>query len=197
MYSGSGGFAPSIERAAAPPQPTHAVVLDQRCPHAQLMGLPPGPAGTIATVKLMKRLARDAVRDPNQIARNQAISIIEAAGLRSHQWVPQITALQKWVQKNIRYIRDPVEFELVQTPEVTLKLRRGDCDDQATLLGAMLQAAGHPARFVAVGIRGGPFSHVYVETMAGKRWLGAETIHPMPLGWTPPDATSRYVLPLS
>jgi len=178
-------------------EPRGAVVLDSRAPRAQLMGLPPGPAGTVATLKIMKKLARAAIRDPNQIARAQAFKIFDMAGLKSRQWVPEIQALQRFVQNNIVYTRDPVNLELVQSPEVTLKLRRGDCDDQATLLGAMLEAAGHPAKFVAVGVNGGPFSHVLVETKAGAGWLAAETILKKPLGWYPPDATSRYELQLS
>lgn len=196
MYSGPRASDPSIQRIVSA-GPAHAVVLDHRSPRATLMGLPPGPAGTVATVKLMKRLAKEAIRSPTQAVRAQALEIFRANNLQARQWIPEIAALQRWVQKNITYTRDPVEVELVQTPEVTLKLRRGDCDDQATLLGAMLEATGHPARLVAVGVGGGPFSHVYVETKAAKGWLGAETIHPKPLGWKPPDATSRYELNLS
>ena len=177
------------------PQPTHAVVLDSRAPRAVLQGLPSGPAGTVATLRIMKRLANEAVRSPNQLARNKALEIYRNAGLRSRD-TNEVAVLQRWVQNYIRYVRDPVDVELVQTPEVTLKLATGDCDDQATLLAAMLKATGHPAQFVAVGVNGGPFSHVLVETRLGRGWVAAETILKKPLGWYPPDATSRYVLPV-
>lgn len=178
-------------------QPQAAVVLDPRAPRATLMGLPSGPAGTVATLKIMKKLARDSIRASNQTIRAKALEIFNLAGLRSRQWVPEVQALQRFVQNNIRYVRDPVDVELVQTPEVTLKLGTGDCDDQATLLGAMLEATGHPSRLVAVGVNGGPFSHVLVETKVSSNWVPVETILKKPMGWFPPDATSRYTLPLS
>lgn len=190
MYSSVRETAPAT---ATPASPTHALIIDPRSPRATLMGLPSGPAGTAATLSIMKRLAREAVNAPTQLARNQALEIFRGAGLRSRDWIGEAKALQQWIQNCIRYVRDPVDVELVQTPEVTLKNRTGDCDDQATLLAAMLKATGHPARFVAVGIKGGPFSHVLVETkLNSSKWAAAETILKKPFGWYPPDATSRY-----
>jgi len=192
MYSVRG----EIPSPASPSQsPTHAVVLDMRAPRASLQGLPSGPAGTVATLRIMKRLANEAVRSPHQYARAKALEIFKSSGLRSRD-TQEIGTLQRWIQNCIRYVRDPVDVELVQTPEVTLKLGTGDCDDQATLLAAMLKATGHPAQFVAVGINGGPFSHVLVETRLGRGWVAAETILKKPVGWYPHDATSRYVLPV-
>jgi transglutaminase-like putative cysteine protease len=171
--------------------------IDPRAPRALLMGLPSGPAGTVATLKIMKRLAREAIRSPNQLVRNKALEIFRNAGLPPRDWFGQIRALQAWVQNCIRYVQDPVDVELVQTPEVTLKLGTGDCDDQATLLASMLESTGHLAKFVAIGVKGGPFSHVLVETKTGRGWAAAETILKKPFGWYPPDATSRYELNLS
>lgn len=189
MYSGA---RESLSASSSPNSPTHALVIDPRSPRAQLMGLPSGPAGTVATLGIMKRLANEAVKAPTQLARNQALEIFRSAGLRSREYIPEAQALQRWVQNCIRYVRDPVDVELVQTPEVTLKLRTGDCDDQATLLAAMLKATGHPAKFVAVGMNGAPFSHVLVETKINSKWVAAETILKKHFGWYPPDATSRY-----
>lgn len=192
MYTGVREAVPASNSSASP---THALVIDPRSPRAQLMGLPSGPAGTVATLAIMKRLANEAKTQPSQLARNQALQIYRDANLRSRDGVGEVRALQMWIQNHIRYVRDPVDVELVQTPEVTLKLRTGDCDDQATLLAAMLKSTGHPAQFVAVGINGGPFSHVLVETPVGSsgKWVAAETILRKHLGWYPPDATSRYV----
>lgn len=141
----------------------------------------------------MQRLAREAVRDPRQYARLKALEIYQRAGIGPKQYAQEARALQVFVQNCIRYVRDPVNVELVQTPEVTLKLSAGDCDDQSTLLAAMLDATGHEARFVAVGMDGGPFSHVLVETKIGDSWVPAETILKKPLGWYPSGVTSRLV----
>lgn len=189
MYSGVREAHPANN---SPASPTHALVIDPRSPRATLMGLPPGPAGTAATLGIMRKLARDAVTAPTQLARNQALQVFKNSGLRARDWIGEAQALQRFVQNCIRYVRDPDGVELVQTPEVTLKLRTGDCDDQATLLASMLKATGHPAKFVAVGINGGPFSHVLVETKINSKWIAAETILKKHFGWYPPDATSRY-----
>lgn len=170
--------------------------MDNRPPVARLMGLPGGSAGTIHTVRIMKKLAKDAVRDPKQIIRNKALEIFRSFGVASRAFLPEAQALQRFVQRSIAYRRDPTDYELVQSPEVTLKLGAGDCDDQATLLGALLMTTGHPARFVAVGMDGNPFSHVLVETKVANEWRCAETILPKPFGWYPQNVTSRYELSL-
>ena len=200
MYSGRRA---TVEISRVPQSPSSVMTLDAargidpRQPRALLMGLPNGPAGTVATIKIMKRLARESIRSPQQLARNKATDIYRAAGLHPRDWFGEIRALQSWVQNNIRYVQDPTDLERVQGPEETLKRGTGDCDDQATLLGAMLESTGHPAKLVAVGVKGGPFSHVLVETKTGRGWIAAETILKKPLGWYPPDATSRYELNLS
>lgn len=170
-----------------------AVILDSRAPVAKLMGLPSGPAAIVKTLKIMADLARAAERSPTQYARAKANEIYRAAGIRPRQYTQEARALQSWVQNNIRYVRDPVNVELVQSPEVTLKLLTGDCDDQATLLAAMLTATGHPSQFVAVGMNGAPFSHVLVETKIADKWVPAETILKKPLGWYPANVTSRLL----
>jgi hypothetical protein len=54
----------------------------------------------------------------------------------------QARKLYEFVRDEIRYIRDPLLFEDVQPPEVTLKRLSGDCDDQAVLLCSLLLAIG-------------------------------------------------------
>jgi transglutaminase-like putative cysteine protease len=155
---------------------------------ARLGLIPNGEAGAQRTVDQMVQLAKDAVRDPQQ-------KIREAAGriIGNSSWVEQARKLQEWVATNIRYVRDPTEVELVQTPQYTLQQRMGDCDDQAVLLAAMLDSVGHPARFIAIGLNGQPLSHVMVQTLIGTQWAGAETIIPRPLGWMPPGITKWYI----
>jgi transglutaminase-like putative cysteine protease len=139
-------------------------------------------------MRRMRSLVHDAIRDPQQRIRETAGKIIGQSG-----FVEQIRAIQNFVQTNIRYIHDPPELELVQTPQYTLQHRMGDCDDQAVLVASLLTAIGHPSRFVAVGLNGGPLSHVLTQTLIGTQWVGVETIIPKPLGWMPP-ATSRYIV---
>jgi hypothetical protein len=59
-------------------------------------------------------------------------------------------------------VRDPAGRELVQEPELTLKIASGDCDDSATLLLALLLSIGHVPRAVVVDLTGRGYSHIYV-----------------------------------
>jgi transglutaminase-like putative cysteine protease len=137
----------------------------------------------------MRQLVRDAVRDPNQQIREAALNILRGV----NSFAAQAQAIQAWVQQNIEYRRDPPDVELVQTPQVTMQLRAGDCDDQAVLTAALLQSTGHPSQFIAVGIRGDPLSHVLTQTLIGSSWVAVETIERRPLGWMPPGVTSYYI----
>lgn len=161
-------------------------------PPVQLKHIPSGDAGAVATVRIMRDLAKGAVRNPDQIVRTKVRELL--SGLPPRQWMAEIRALHAFVRDQIRYLKDPVGVELVQTPEKTLEYGQGDCDDKATLLAAMLSAAGHPARFVAVGLGGGPLSHVLVETQVGPRWIPLETIIDREPGWFPEGVTKAYRL---
>lgn len=198
MYSGHNSRPASADFST--PSPRQQITLspdNSRAPVARLMGLAPGVNGTIQTLRIMRKLARESVKQPDQRIRLTALEIFRGAGVASRAaWLGQAQALQRYVANNIAYIRDPVDLELVQTPDVTLNLRAGDCDDQSTLLAALLVATGHPSRFVAVGMDGGPLSHVLVETKIGERWCAAETIIKKPFGWFPPNVTSRYIQPV-
>lgn len=159
---------------------------------ARTVAIPDGKAGTVATLRIMRQLARDAIRDPSQKIRNFALQIF--ADLPPRQWAAEVDRLHSFVRDQIRYVRDPVDLELVATPEKTLELRAGDCDDKATLLAALLEATGHPARFLAVGLNGGPFSHVLTQSKIGPHWISLETIIAKPMGWHPQGVTSNYIM---
>lgn len=156
---------------------------------AALSGIPDGQAGSIATMRAMRQLVRDAVRDPGQQIRESALSILRGVNTFSDQ----ARAIQQWVQRNIEYRRDPPDLELVQTPQVTLQLRAGDCDDQSVLTAALLQSTGHPTQFIAVGMDGAPLTHVLVQTLIGTSWVAVETIENRPMGWMPKGITSYYI----
>lgn len=157
----------------------------------QLASIPSGIDGVRATLDIMREFAREAVRDPRQLVRQRARSLV--AHLPPREWLGQITALHEFVRDQIRYLHDPVGVERVATPEVTLEERQGDCDDKATLLAALLESIGHPCRFVALAFNGDGFSHVLVETKIGKSWMPLETIINRPAGWYPSGNPRRYI----
>lgn len=165
---------------------------------ATLQGLPDGPEGTGVTLRAMRNDVRAAVRDPAQVIRQTAMHIL--AQVPQRKWLREVLALHQFVRDQIRYVRDPVGVQIVQTPEKTLEFGQGNCVQKAVLLSALLESTGHPTRFVALAIRGqqdGQFSHVIVESKVGAKWMPLETIIPVAAGWYPPDATTRYELNVS
>ncbi len=72
-------------------------------------------------------------------------------------------ALARWVQTTIIYVNEMPE--VFQTPVTTLAEGYGDCDDQAVLLAALLEAVGIPAYLIAIGWSVGPdapdYEHIY------------------------------------
>lgn len=98
----------------------------------------------------------------------------------------EVRALHAFVRDHIRYTNDTRGVETVQTPQATLELGIGDCDDKSILLASMLECIGRPSRFVAVAFGDPPrYSHVLVETLLGKSWFPLETIKPVQAGWAP------------
>lgn len=168
-------------------------------PPGQLASIPNGYDGMRATLQVMKDFARASVANPEQIVRTKAEQLVR--NLPARQWFGEIRALQEFVRDEIRYLRDPVDMERVATPEMTLQIGQGDCDDKATLLAALLDSIGHPARFVALAFNGEGFSHVLVETKVRNTgndradWMPLETILPdKEMGWYPAGNPRRYIL---
>jgi transglutaminase-like putative cysteine protease len=152
-----------------------------------LLDIPSGAAGIRATLKIMRELVRE--YKTNVQIRDFAARLVQ--DLPQKDWAGQVERLHAFARDGVRYV-DGVET--VQTPLVTLQVRYGDCDDKATLLATMLKSIGHPARFVAVGFtEPGRFSHVYVETLIGRRWIPLETTMPVAAGWNPPRIVARMI----
>lgn len=150
------------------------------------------PSGSASVPDTLRRMAIDAKRakvTPDVRLLAQRLTRY----LQQKDFVGEVRALHRFVRDEIRYVKDVNLVETLQTPEATLRLGSGDCDDKATLLAALLESIGHPARFVAVGFQPGRLSHVYVETRIGPTWVPAETTEPVNLGWSPPGVVSRLV----
>lgn len=164
-------------------------MLPYSTPHV-LADLPEGVDAIRATLKAMVKLARTYDHDVDVVS--AARRVIALARVPERDYTGEITALQNWVRDQIRYVRDPVGAEMVQTPKRTLEIRTGDCDDKSTLLSSLLGSVGYPTRFAAVGMDGGPYSHVLTEVRLGTRWIPLETILPrIAPGWYPPNVTRR------
>lgn len=157
---------------------------------SQLHEIPGDARGILATLKFMRALVRDSKR--SHLVRAKTLSLI--SDLHQKDYGAEMRRIHSFVRDNIRYVRDIRNVETLQTPEKTLEIAQGDCDDKSALVAAMLEAIGHPTRFVAMGFAGRPFCHVYVETKVGNGWVGVETTEPVDFGWHPPGMTSRMVI---
>ena len=98
----------------------------------------------------------------------------------------EAAALCEWVKRNIRYVRDVKDVETLQTPLKTLDIGQGDCDDQSTLLAALLESVGFHTRFMAIKTATfGPFVHVVAQAQIGRDWVPLETTEPWEPGTFP------------
>lgn len=157
---------------------------------ATLQAIPDGKAGTVATLKIMREITK--AGKTSLPVRNLAIGLI--SHLQQKDYFNEIKTLHRFVRDQIRYVKDVRGVETVQTPDVTLAIRAGDCDDKSVLLAALLESIGHPTRFVAIGFKPDDFVHVYVETRIGTSWVPVETTEPVEVGWSPKGVVSRFVL---
>ena len=132
-------------------------------PRISLGHIPRGYVGTLRTVGHMMVLIRAGAKD--FYVRQKAIDILLERGVKPKDYLGEIKALFEWVQRNVRYTKDPFRVEVLHSARRMLELRAGDCDDMSILLSAMLESIGHPVRLVLSGpdpLRPRLFSHVYL-----------------------------------
>ncbi|KYC45512.1 MAG: Transglutaminase-like superfamily protein [Candidatus Methanofastidiosum methylothiophilum] len=85
--------------------------------------------------------------------------------------------IYKFVRDEIKYVEDYLtfdyRFEYWQFPEETLKLRTGDCEDQAILLCTLLRAKGYSPEDVKVvfGLTSSNTGHAWVELFYEGGWV--------------------------
>lgn len=166
--------------------------------------VPDGQAGNRATAYEMLRLMRWGSSHP-------AVRQL-AAQLTTGEPIADVLALQAYVRDSIRYQYDddaaaragvPESGEFLRSPEITLRDRSGDCDCQATLLGALILARHPHAPLAVVMAWGDRFRSDASHTLLAlyDRESGAlfplETIIPgMPAGEWPGELYQLEVFPL-
>jgi hypothetical protein len=84
-------------------------------------------------------------------------------------------AIYKWMVRNINYVRDPWNIERIQSPEVTIAQKAGDCDDHAILGAALLQSLGIQTGFRIVSRSGKHFDHIYAVYQSPSGWKSFDT----------------------
>ncbi len=104
----------------------------------------------------------------------------------------EATALFNEVRSRVRYTLDPVDFDAFSTPSKTLSMHAGDCDDQVSLLSAMLRSVGYQVRSCVVQTTGyDTFNHIYcaVQLPGSKEWMALDPTVDRAAGWEVPDAS--------
>lgn len=171
---------------------------------ASFTAIPSGIDGVRATLRHMVAICRSFLKPPTgNSAKVQDLLLVRVTAQQIVQscdekdWYCEAECLQVWVRDNIRYVRDMLTSETLQTPDKTLKLASGDCDDKAMLYCALASCIGFDTRFCAIGVDDSDeFSHVSAQVLVpGTGWCNAETIpidnrgSKAKFGWFPPECT--------
>ena len=143
-------------------------------PKVQSKKLGSGKRGNLDTVKYMKQVAHQRKGHPK--VRRLALAILESRFRPndSHNYADEALAIGEYVQKNVRYVKDPMGIEYLQDPLMMIEnLERGiavgDCDDMSLFIATLLLSIGHQPYFRTVRYRGkaGPYNHIYVVVYEG------------------------------
>lgn len=163
-------------------------------PKIYLHKIPKGYRGTLKTVEHIIDLIKQGAKEFH--VRQTAIDILLQRGIKPKDYLGEIKALFEWVQQNVRYTKDTFRVEVLHSATRMLELRAGDCDDMAILLGAMLEAIGHPVRLVLTGpdpLRLCLFTHIYLEVFHKGRWIPLDATMPHPMGWAPRALVKKVI----
>tara|TARA_Y100000034_G_C6897183_1_gene413925 strand:+ start:142 stop:978 length:837 start_codon:yes stop_codon:yes gene_type:complete len=152
-------------------------------------------------VAALRKIVLEYGRDPR--VATTAVGALKAAKVEPREYKKQAAALLAFVQHNIYYVNEP--GERLQSPEYTLRVGYGDCDDVSILLASLYESVRLPWRFVLSGTHkasgktvrwvegttvpnGVKWAHIYVTvgrpTFRPTRWSFAEpSLKGAPLGW--------------
>ena len=163
-------------------------------PKISLGHIPTGWRGTQKTVEHVQALIRAGAKD--FYVRQKAIDILLEKHVKPKDYLAEIKALLEWVQQHIRYTKDTYQVEVLHSARRMLELRAGDCDDMTILLGAMVEAIGHPVQLVLSGpdpLRQDLFTHIYLEVFHKGRWIPLDATMPYPMGWAPKTLVKKII----
>ena len=153
-----------------------------------------GDAGVHQTVQRMRSLVDAAKTLPE----TRAVVLAALRGIREKDTLGEVTALYEWVRDHVRFIRDPVGVEYLQTPAYMLRqiaqegMAAGDCDDASTLFAALAETAGYRTKFRMQAPPGTTFKHVLVDVQIKGGWVSFDPSqrHHGP-GWRPTVLVER------
>lgn len=151
-----------------------------------------GDTAIYETVKKMRQIILESARNP--YVREWAKTIVTNVGVNDK--TGEANAVFNFVRDSVRYTRDPLGFEYIQTPIVLLESIRayeegkgerpvGDCDDMTVLSLSILKSIGFPTAIKVVSFSNNKkYSHVYGLVQLGKIWVPFDCVRPdKSMGW--------------
>lgn len=154
-----------------------------------LMEIPNGAEGIRATLEMMHQITDKYKSAP--VIRELALKLVQNVAHKDEQ--RECQKIHAFVRDKIRYVKDVIGVETLQSPVQTLRLKQGDCDDKSMLVASLLGAIGKKTRFVAVGFEKGRYSHVFPQVQLKEHWITMETTEPWPMGRYPKGVKSYMI----
>jgi transglutaminase-like putative cysteine protease len=72
-------------------------------------------------------------------------------------------SLLKYIKMNFKYVSDPSDFDYFASPQESINLMAGDCDDYSILMASVLKSIGANVRIIWAP------KHVYPELYCGDK----------------------------
>lgn len=124
------------------------------------------------TLEIMKELIKRAERLP--IVRQTAAQLVNHVPERDE--IAEVATIFSFVKTRTRFTKDPVSYELLQTPSFILsQIQIGmvpnlDCDDMTILSGALLRSIGYDIKLKAISVSPTrEYTHVYLMVKPAKK----------------------------
>ena len=167
--------------------------------YAQVMGIPrteeyigTGDQAIYNTVEKMKSIINTSARNP--YVREWAQKAVAQVDVNDKKG--EASAIHRFVRDHVRYTKDPLGFEYLQTPPTLLEDIRmnmngngdrpiGDCDDMTLLSLSLLKSIGFNVAIKVVSFTESKrFGHVYGLVQIGYDWIPIDCVRPeKSLGW--------------
>ena len=151
-----------------------------------------GDQAIFNTVTKMKDIISQSSKNP--YVREWARKIVSRVEVNDKKG--EASTIFDFVRDNVRYTKDPMGFEYMQTPPTVLEDIRlyqagqgdrpaGDCDDMTLLSLSLLKSIGFPVAIKVVSFHNHKkFSHVYGLAQVGYEWIPIDCVRPdQHMGW--------------
>jgi len=151
-----------------------------------------GDGAIYKTVDRMKQIIIESSK--NTYVREWAKKIVSRVEVNQNK--SEASAIFDFVRDNVRYTKDPLGFEYLQTPPILLEDIRlyqegrgdrpvGDCDDMTMLSLSLLKSIGFNVAIKVVSFSPSrKFGHVYGLVQIGYNWIPIDCVRPdQDMGW--------------